>query len=178
MQPRADRGSDAVGADEHVGRDITCDGVDDDAGSVVGEPRDPGAGPHGIAAQPLTYRGEQQHLQAAAVNRQLRVRIPGRQAARFDEQQRTVGAVVADRRRGHGSVRDDVPQSQTVQLAHGVGEQVEADTQRAQLSGALEHDDVVETALLQEECRGEAADPGAGDGDGVGHGSSLGPPEP
>lgn len=85
------------------------------------ETADPRPGPDGVGTEALTHRGEQQHLQSATMNRQLRVGVSGGQSARFGEQQCAVGGVEADRRRRHGRVADGVTESQVVEFAHGMG---------------------------------------------------------
>ncbi len=163
----------AVGGHQQAAFDFepaAIEGVDEggDAGGVVAVSADLVAQADRIAAEPFERRPVQQHLQLAAVHRVLRPAIARQQAARLGID---VIAVAADQGPLAGLDADGVEQlvveAEVVQLAHGIGLQVDADAQRLQLGHGLE-DDARHADLVQREGERDAADAAAGDQHGAG----------
>lgn len=123
---------------------------------------------HGIVAQSRAHGIEQQHLQLSAMHRVLRPAVAGGQTARLGidlvavaTHQRPFARLQAD------GVEHVVAEAQVVQLAYGVGLQVDADAQRLQLGHGLE-DDARHADLMEGERGGHATDAAASDEDGAG----------
>ena len=89
---------------------------------------------NGVGAEAIAQRGEQQHLQPAAVHRILRIPVAAVDAARLTEQKRRLGVVVRDGRGRHGDPGQLVAEPELVELAHGVRQEVDADAERPQVA--------------------------------------------
>lgn len=173
MHLRAHGRVQAVGRDQQRPRHFqafTAAGLDQgrDAIGILPVARHPLAQPHGTVAQAVFDRVEQQHLQLPPVHRVLRPAVAGLQAAGFGvdlaavaAHQRPFACLQAD------GVQHVVAEPQVVQLAHGIGLQVDADAQRLQLGHRFEHD-AGHADLVQREGGGHAADTATGDQDGAG----------
>ncbi len=124
---------------------------------------DPVAQPHRGRAQAFEHRAVQQHLQLPAVHRVLRPAVAGEQAARLGVH---LVAVAAHQRPFARLDADGVEhfsaQAQVIELAHGIGLQVDAHAQRLQLGHRFEHD-AGHADLMQRERQRHAADAAAGD---------------
>ena len=97
------------------------------------------AGAHGVGAQPLSDSGQQLGLQCAAVDGELRVVIARVSTPRFRPDQLPVAIEVDQLLRGN-SVGGKLPvELQPCQHPDGVRQEVDADAQRTDLAGRLEH---------------------------------------
>ncbi len=137
------------------------------------EPADGMTAAHAIGAQAFGRHPQEQHLQLAAVDRELRVVVAGADAARLRPDALSVPVVVRelgglDRGRG-----ERVLQPEAGQHPDGVGQQVDADAERPDLARRLD-DRRVDAARVQGERGGQPADPAAGDQD-LAHGAGRKP---
>jgi hypothetical protein len=122
-------------------------------------------GADGVRPEPLADRGEQLHLQPAAVHRQLRPAVSGVQAARLAPDLLAVPVVVGERAGRRPEPGDPLTETEFGQLTDGVRQQVEADAERAQSVRPLVHGHLGEARRVQAQRGGEATDAGARDDD-------------
>src|SRR5471032_3324578 len=167
---RTHRGVDAVGADQYVGlrrldgAAVAVDEAGEDLAALLLERRDAAAEPDLVRAQDLLRGLEQDHLQLAAMNRELRPRQAGVAAARIGPDRLAVAVGVAQLARldaGRGQCR---LHAEARQDAHGARLDVDADAQRTELAHGFEDVDI-EARALEAHRGGEAADARAGNDD-------------
>jgi hypothetical protein len=120
-----------------------------------------------IGAEPLEHGAVQQHLELAAVHCVLRPAVAGEQAARLGVD---VVAVAADQRPFAGLDADAVQHlaadAEVIELANGVGLQVDADAERLRIGDGLVHH-ARHADLVKRERESHAADAASGDQDGL-----------
>src|SRR6185503_1749331 len=170
VEVRTHRRMDAVGADQDVGL-----GGLDDAAVAVGEASghlrallleggDAPAKVDPVGAEPAFGAVEQDHLQFAAMNRELRPRQAGMAAARIGPDGLAMAIGVAQLARldaGRGQCRLEPERRQDAGRA---GLDVDADAERPELVHLVEHLDL-EAGAFQAHGGGQAADARAGDDD-------------
>jgi len=122
------------------------------------------AGDDALRPQAFARGLQQHHLQPAAVDGELRPAVAGGLAARLRPDELAALGVVGQLRGAHAQGVEPVEQAQLVQLAHRMGQQVDADAQRPDLRRGFE-DRHRHPRLVERERQGEAADAGAGDQD-------------
>ena len=152
---------DAIGADERIRREVACRRVHQHPVSGFGKAVQLRTRANGIGAEAISQRRQQQHLQLAAVHRILRIAVATVDSTWLTEQQLAVGVVVRDRGGRDGDLRQLVAQSELIELADGVWQQVDADAQRPQVRGAFENGRI-DAAGVQCQCGGQPADPATG----------------
>ena len=170
IEVRAHGGVDAVGADQDVGLRrldgiaAAVDEAGDDLAALLLEGREAAAEPDLVRAQHLPGRLEQDHLQLAAMDRELRPRQAGVPAARIGPDRLAVAVGIAQlarldagggERRLHAEARQD---------AHRARLDVDADAKRLELAHRIEDFDV-EPCPRETHRGGEAADARAGNDD-------------
>jgi len=132
---------------------------------ILAVARHPAAQLHRVGTEALLHRVEQQHLQLAAVHRILRPLVAGQQAARLGIH---IMAVAAHQRPFPGLDADGVErggvETQVVELAHGIGLQVDAHAQGLEFAHSLEHP-AGHADLVQGERHGHAGNAATGDED-------------
>ncbi len=111
-------------------------------------------------SEPLDGRVEQDLLQRAPMDRELRPGIAGREPACLSPDLLAPPRAVHERLGRDGAPAQVVEQPERVELAHGVRQQVDADAERAHLAGGLEHVDL-DTDLVEPERGREPADAAA-----------------
>ena len=125
-----------------------------------------------VGAEPVDERVQQHLLEDAAVDGELRPRIAGGGAPRFLPDLLAPPGAVHEHLRRDRPDAELVEQAEGVELAHGVGQQVDPDPQGAQLAHRLEHVDL-DPDLVQAQGGGGPTDAPADDGERgalVGHG--------
>ena len=169
MHLRPDRGVDAVGADQQPAvrlRTRPVRMIDEGGHAAVGRlavAADAAAQADGVRAKPFNDLTVKQHVQAAAVYGVLRPLVPGLQAARLGID---VVAVQPDQSpfagRHANLVELVLANAEIVELAHGVGLQIDADAQRPHLPhGLVDH--AGHADLVEGQCGRQSADTAAGD---------------
>src|SRR5438045_7296926 len=97
------------------------------------------AGQNVLAAQSLDRGIEQDLLQRAAMDRELRPFVSGLQPAPFAPDRLAVLGEIGELAGAHAGRFQPVEQAELDQLAHRMRQHVDADTERLQLAHALEH---------------------------------------
>ena len=120
------------------------------------------AGEDVVFSQPLGRGVEQDLLQRAAMNRELRPVVPGLEAARLAPDRFAVLGKIREFFGAHARGVELVQQTQFDQLAHGMRQHVDADPERPQLRHAFEHARG-NADLVQAERQGQPANAAAGD---------------
>src|ERR1700689_3387052 len=113
-------------------------------------------------SQPLGRGIEQDLLQRAAMHRELRPFVTGLEAARLAPDRLAVFGEIRQLPGAHAGRIELVEQAELGQFAHRMGQHVDADPERFQLSHALEHA-CRNADLVQAERQGQPADAAAGD---------------
>ena len=128
------------------------------------EARDAAAELDPVRAQHLPRGVEQDHLQLAAMDRELRPRQAGMAAARIGPDRLAVAVGIAQLARLDGGRGQRRLEAEAAEDAHGAGLDVDADAQRLQLAHRLEHLDI-EAGAMEAHRGDESADAGAGNDD-------------
>ena len=168
MQLRADRGVDPVGADEQVGLDRAqlagrpLADLGHDATGMLLEALEREAARDDVRAQALLHGAQQQHLQLAAMDRDLRPAVAGGAPARLAVDAAAEAVVVDELLRRDAGGLDLLAEPELGELADGVRQQVDAGAVSLDAAGRLDDLDL-EACLVQAERGGEAADPTARD---------------
>ena len=136
----------------------------DDLAALLLEASDAPAEADPFLAQHRTRRLEQDHLQLAAMDRELRPRQSGMAAARVGPDRLAVPVGVAQLARLDAGCRQRRLEPEACEDPNGAGLDVDADAERLELGHRFEHLDV-EARALQAHGRREAADARAGDHD-------------
>src|SRR3546814_645325 len=136
---------DAVGADEQGARNLAArrfallvDKGSDDVAALLAPVRQVPAGVDSVGADALAHRLQQQHLQLAAVDRELWPAVAGGLAARFRPDELAALGVVGELGRAHAEAVELPQQAELVELAHRMRQQVDADAERLQRRRGLE----------------------------------------
>jgi hypothetical protein len=172
-QRRPHRRMDAVGADQHVGRDARAvlePGLD--AIAPVGEGDEPVAEVHALGGEARGDDGEQVRAVHGQVRRAVELlaeRVEGGPL----EGAAVLPAPLVGAGRAHGLAVEPLPEAEPVEDARRVRAHVDAAADLGQLRRLLV-DVHGEAGPAEREGRGEAADPGAHDGDREGRGGGHG----
>jgi len=105
---------------------------------------------------------EQHHLQIPAMNRELRNIVAGVAAGGLAVDVLAVAVVEAELAGDDGDARQRIFQSEPAQLPRGVGQDIDADTDRLQLGCGFE-DAAGNPRAMQHQAEGQPADAGADD---------------
>ena len=108
-------------------------------------------------AEPVTDGTEQHVLESATMDGQLGPRVPGVEAAGLAPDLLTPARAIEEERRRHRLLGQLPQEPECVQLAYGMGQQVDADAQRPHLGHRVEELDLC-PHLVQAECRGQTTD--------------------
>src|SRR6185369_577436 len=118
---------------------------------------------HGIGSNALHDLLMQQHVEQAAMHRVLRPFVASQKATRLGI---NVVAIEADQRPFLGGEADAIEfrarDAEIVELAYGIGLQIDADAERTQVTHCLE-DDTGNADLMQRQGRRQPANAAAGD---------------
>src|ERR1019366_375862 len=126
------------------------------------------AGQNVLLSQPLGRGVEQDLLQRAAMDRELRPSVAGLDAARLAPDRLAVLGKIREFPGAHARRVELVEQAEFDQLAHGVRQHVDADAERLPLGHALEYFGG-DADLVQAEPQRQPADAAAGDKYGHGY---------
>ncbi len=121
-------------------------------------------GPHGTGPEPVGDRVEEQSLQLAAVDRELRDGEAGIEPAGLAKDVAPVRRLVDQLARADADHVELIEESEAGEMPDRVRQDVDADAQLAHLAGALV-DRRREALLVQRECEREPADAAADDRD-------------
>jgi hypothetical protein len=160
---------DAVGPDEHVAAHghrhvgaLAAHEGGGDAVRVLGEVDEAMIGPHGVVAQARPRRGVEHALEHAAMDRELRIRVPRVETAGLAPD-RLAEPVGVDQLRGaDADLVEGFQQAQRRQLLDGMGQHVEADAELPDAARLLEHL-ALDPDGVQAQRRRQPADPGPDD---------------
>ena len=122
------------------------------------------AGVDAVGADVGERRGMQDGVQLAAMDRDLRPSVAGRKPPRFIPDRLAALGEVRQRRGCQPVAGQFVGEPERIELAHGVGQQVDSDAQRLDAIDALEHPDG-EAGTVQAQRGRQAADSSTGDDD-------------
>src|SRR3954452_23138208 len=122
-------------------------------------------GQDAVSTKSFARRCEQDHLQFAAVNGELRPAVTGGFPARLRPNTLAVPGVICEFRGRYGCRREQVTQSEIRKFAYRVGEGVDAHAQRLDRIDAFEHA-AIDSDLMEAERRCQAGDAAADDQDG------------
>ncbi len=180
MQVRADRRMDAVGADQHIGTErlglaVSVAGADQHAAVALLDTLHAETGAYRLLAEALAHRGEQDHLQFAAMDRVLRIGVAGFHPARLGPYRGAALVDVAQLVGGDGGGRQRRAEAQFGKGLDRRRLDIDADAKGAYLAAAFQQRDLADAGLVQGQGATEAADAGAGDEniDGFAHGCFL-----
>ena len=120
------------------------------------------AGENVLVAQPLGRGIEQDLLQRAAMDRELRPFVTGLDAARLAPDRLAVLGEIREFLGAHGGRIEPVVQAELDQFAHRVRQYIDADAERPQLGHAFENSGG-NADLVQAERQRQPADAAAGD---------------
>ena len=153
---------DPVGGDEHVGLHLTLLEHTHRVTVRLVDPHQRLPEVERTGAHAIDQGLQQDLLQDASMQGELGPRVPGGEAALLPPDLLAAPGAVDELRRRDRPGAELVEEAQRVELPHGVGQEVDADSERAQFLHRVEDVDL-HPDLVEAERRGQATDAGADD---------------